>query len=93
VPPVSLSLDRTTYREGDVPSYTVTGEPDKVLQWTSTPNGNLTSEVEATYSTSTNAAGVWTGTGPAWTTAQVGWWLTYVRVNGRLAQFAFTVTP
>ena len=31
-------------------------------------------------------------TGPAWTAAQVGTWVRYVRVNGRLATFTFTVT-
>jgi pyrrolidone-carboxylate peptidase len=91
--PVALTLNKTTYRVGEVPTYSVIGPANKPLKWSSTFNGVPTSESDTSYGTMTDANRRWSGTiGPAWTAAQVGSWVKYVRVDGRLAQFAFTVT-
>jgi hypothetical protein len=83
--------DRTSYLVGQTPVYTITGaEPSRAILWSSTRNGTLTTEVDASYGHTTNTSGAFTGSYHSWT--QAGTWVKYARVNGRLTSVTVTVT-
>jgi hypothetical protein len=96
--PIQLTADKAQYKVGETPAYVVRGPANATIKWTSTKNGTLTAEVDRIYTTPligpTDATGTWIGQGDrAWETADVGRWVKYVRVNGRLASVAFDVVP
>ena len=92
VPPVSVTVDRPTYRVGDTPVYIVVGAPSSVIKWTGIRDG-VRVETDVPHGGPTNAAGTWTGSYHQWLAPEVGSWVKYVRVNGRLARVSMTVEP
>lgn len=90
-PPVGVSPDRSTYQVRQRPVYTVVGAPNSPILWTSVHDGVVT-ETDREHGR-TDAAGRWTGSYRRWGRADVGTWVQYVRVNGRLAQTQLTVVP
>jgi hypothetical protein len=91
VPPIQLTADRSAYRVGDSPVYSVIGPANKVIKWTGVRNRVLTSEVDSVYGLSTDGNGRWTGAYHRWASDQDGQWDKYVRVDGRLAKISVTV--
>ncbi len=92
VPPVGLSTDRAIYQVGETPVYSVIGGPNDQIKWTGIRNG-VTIETDVYRGQTTNAGGTWSGTYHQWQAADVGQWVKYVRVNGRLAKVSMTVEP
>lgn len=90
-PPVSVSADRGEYQVRQRPVYTVVGAPNSPILWTSVHDGVVT-ETDREHGR-TDAAGRWTGSYRRWGRSDVGTWVQYVRVNGRLAQTQLTVVP
>ena len=69
------TIGAPTYTVGQQTTYTVSGAPPSSnIYWSSTLNGVSTGEVYAYYGQSTDASGNWSGTGGAWTGANVGLW-------------------
>ena len=79
----SLSVNETTYLNGEIPVYTISGAPpNSPIYWSSTINGKSTPEQFANYGQKTDANGYWSSAGSpfntsamqgAWTkTAQIG---------------------
>jgi hypothetical protein len=91
-PPVSLTADRATYRAGDRPVYTVNGPASKPITWSSTFNGTP-AELDADFGNRTDPIGHFTGSYHTWQPSQVGDWVKYARVDGRLAKVRLTVQP
>jgi len=92
--PLQLTTDKTSYKVGEQPAYTVQGPPSQHIKWSSFRNGASTGEVEADYATQgivLDAAGGWSGSGAAWQSSDAGSWTRYVRVAGRLTSAVFQV--
>jgi len=92
VPPIALAVDRQVFQVGQSPVYTVTGPANKPVRWSGMHNG-LVVERDLNFGNVTNGAGVWTGSYHQWQPGQVGDWIRYVRVDGRLARVSMTVEP
>jgi FG-GAP-like repeat len=92
-PPVSLTADRDTYRVGDRPVYTVNGPPRREdITWSSQRNGTV-QELDAFFGNATDGFGHFSGSYHTWQASQVGDWVKYARVAGRLAKVRLTVQP
>jgi hypothetical protein len=91
-PPVSLTADRGMYHAGDRPVYTVNGPASQPITWSSTLNG-AAQELDAFFGNSTDGIGHFSGSYHTWQSSQVGDWVKYARVDGRLARVRLTVQP
>lgn len=91
---LDLLMNKTSYVAGESPWYSITGaQPDSEVHWSSTKNGLPTGENDAYYNHNTNAAGVWSGAGGAWTNEQVGQWTKTVQVGNESDSITFQVLP
>ena len=90
VPPIALAVDRQLFQVGQSPVYAVTGPANKPVAWSGIHNGAVV-ERDLSFGHVTNGAGVWTGSYHQWRPDQVGTWVRYARVDGRLARVSMTV--
>lgn len=82
------------YGVGESTTYSVNcAPPNSQILWSSTLNGNSTGENQVYYGQNTDGNGHWSGTGGAWTSANLGDWTKTATINGVPVQVAFSVTP
>lgn len=73
---VNLSVDKTTYKVGEIPTYRISGGvPGGQIAWTSFKNGQSTNEFQADYGQRLSDSGAATlQAGQPWTVSDVGDW-------------------
>ncbi len=90
---LNVTADRSSYVVGEAPTYVVKGgAPSSALLWSSWKDG-AAQEVDVDLGQTTDAAGNWSGTGPAWTAPDAGFWEKQVKVAGSTGAASFSVRP